>query len=204
MSMDVKALEKATMAVLVTFENNGTARQVAEVAVRAYLAALPPAPHGGAVAWLVTDKDGDRWTSFDSEHAQAQAVKYGRKVRPLVYGDTSPSPPQEQEAAPKGEAVAWRWRVKTSNYTGPWYLSDSRQGAACFEERPLVYGDTAPPSPKAEPEQEAVAALVTALEDLLALTYVAEHAQDHDEVVRLREAARTAIARGQRAPLVQP
>ncbi|MGO4337838.1 hypothetical protein AB4037_23255 [Labrys sp. KB_33_2] len=41
--------------------------------------------------------------------------------------------------------VAWKWRVNTPKYTGAWFLSETRHGAAVYEEIPL-YAAPHPPS----------------------------------------------------------
>jgi len=185
MSVDVKALEAATEK-LVTFGlHRNWAKRYAETAIEAYTAALPPAPHGGAEVVTLRPKvrriiDGVRlkWkqtTMYRGIHGHATELEIDQLLDALVT--ELASPPQEQEAAPKGEAVAWcnaaeldkmrRWPYEEALV----YFEET-----AWKKTPLY---TAPSSPKAEPEQEAVAWLHTMHQDLGQTETVITTCKDH-------------------------
>lgn len=217
MSIDQKVLDfdglAAGISALIECDMSGTSttKEMVEAVIRAYLAALTPAPHGGAVGYI-SHEEFKRLSD-----GLGRAYAYPAPARPddvPVYT----SPPQEQEAvpkgglerwtyasiqetecaqcgirkhtplrrdemggyvcltcidktldcvaAPKGEAVAWRWRHPKWVPSDYWALTLGRHAN---EDQALIFEPlyTAPPSHKAEPEQEAVEAERDACSEIL-------------------------------------
>lgn len=182
MTVDVKALENMFAKTpdelrLLLGEMTAQEMRAAQAVlgwVRATIYALPPAPHGGAEAvpvdyhWRSRIKGGawDAWERGRAPKHQAPFMDF--EERPL-YAHPPLSPPQEQEAAPKGEAVAWSCSPDIDALRNGWSVHVVPRKSDAFD----VALYTAPPSPKAEPahpDELAVDRFATALKAKLAQT----------------------------------